>query len=208
MFEDGLREEHTAYYYAFSIMFISLICITICGLSGVDESKITDTFTMYYLLISTANAVMCVVIGSPMIRFIVTFLMTFVLPLIRLMGGKTTLIGGDVACVVVIAVNFFFLLDCIARWRENTVDEVMKKLNGSDPYFANIKTKILKRCGDNTLEWGVENLSIVKLFKLARKGRILDKEDKKEKEKEERMRTNYEEKNENRKRRFLNMIDI
>ena len=185
--------------------FISLICGILYAVTTDNyDLEALDTFTMYCVSISMINGLLSLAIISPMIRFVVTFFMTFVLPFTHLMSEKTTLVGADFISVFVIAANLFFLFCCIDEWRKNLVDEVMKKLNGFDPYFIRVREKILKRCGDNDLEWGVENLSTMKLFKLARKARILDKED----AEEERRRIKYEEKDERRKIRFLNMMDI
>lgn len=85
-----------------------------------------------------------------------------------------------------------------------TVDEVMKALNGLDSYFIRIRGEIFKRSGYTDLRWGVENLSTTKLFKLVYKAYRLDKEDAAEKRK----RIKYEKKNEHNKKRFLNTIDI
>ena len=65
------------------------------------------------------------------------------------------------------------------RLARGTVDEVMKALNGFDPYpyFIRTRSEIFKRSGYTDPKWGVENLSAIKLFKLACKARILDKED-------------------------------
>lgn len=186
-------------------VLISLFCgITYAVTTGNYSLKALDAFTTYCVFVSMVNGLLSLVLVSPMTRFVVTFFMTLVLPFIHLMSEKTTLVGADFISVFVIAANLFFLLCCIDEWRKNLVDEVIKKLNGFDPYFTRIRDKILKRCGDNDLEWGVENLSINKLFKLAHKARILDEED----TAEERRRIKYEEKDERRKIRFLNMMDI
>lgn len=195
---------------AIIIAVISAICGIACVFATYTDkiNSINDVFALYYISLSAINMIFCFILYYPTLKFVATVFSAFILPLLHLMGEKTTLTGVDVLCIPFIAANLFFLLCCIAQWHEETVDEVMKKLNGSDPYFANIKSEILKRCGDNTLEWGVENLSATKLFKLAHKGRILDEEEKKEKEKEEHMRVNYEKRSENRKIRFLNTVDI
>lgn len=184
---------------------ISVFCgITFAVATDNYSLKALDTFTMYCVFMSMVNGLLGLAIINPIIRFVVTFFLTFVLPFIHLMGEKTTLVGADFISVFVIAANLFFLFCCIDEWRKNLVDEVMKKLNGFDPYFIRIRSEIFKRSGYNDLKWGVENLSINKLFKLARKARILDKED----AAEERRREAYEEKDERRKIRFLNMMDI
>lgn len=186
-------------------VLISLFCGIIYAATTNNYSlKALDTFTTYCVFVSMINGLLSLAIISPMIRFVVTFFITFILPFIHLMSEKTTLVGADFISVFVIAANLFFLFCCIDEWHKNLVDEVMKKLNGFDPYFIRIRDKILKRCGDNDLEWGVENLSTMKLFKLAHKARILDEED----TAEERRRAAYEEKDERRKIRFLNMIDV
>lgn len=185
--------------------FISLICGILYAVTTDNYSlKALDTFTAYCVFISMANGLLSLAIISPMIRFVVTFFMTFVLPFIHLMSEKTILVGADFISVFVIAANLFFLFCCIDEWRKNLVDEVMKKLNGFDPYFISIRSEIFKRSGYTDLKWGVENLSAIKLFKLARKARILDKED----AAEERRHMVDEEKSERRKIRFLNTIKI
>lgn len=213
MYGDYANENRAGYYYAITMMFITIGCVMVSELTrianGANDLHILDNFTMYYIIISTSNAIMCIPIGShPRVKAAITAFMTLIVPLIHLMSEKTKLIGEDVACLIVIAVNFFFFLYCIDEWYDNTVDEVMKKLNGSDLYFVKIRGEILKRCEDDDLYWGVRNLSIIKLFKLARKGLILDKEEKKEKEKEERRRMSEEKDDENRKISFLNTIDL
>lgn len=186
-------------------VFISLICGILYAVTTDNYSlKALDTFTMYCVFISMVNGLLSLAIISPIIRYVVTIFMTFVLPFIHLMSEKTTVVGADFISIFVIAVNLFFLFCCIDEWRKNLVDEVMKKLNGFDPYFIRIRSEIFKRSGYNDLKWGVENLSINKLFKLARKARTLDREE----AAEQRRRLKYEEKGERRKRRFLNMIDV
>lgn len=184
---------------------ISVFCgITFAVATDNYSLKALDTFTMYCVFISMVNGLLSLAIISPMIRFVVTFFLTFILPFIHLMSEKTTLVGADFISVFVIATNLFFLFCCIDEWRKNLVDEVMKKLNGFDPYFMRIRNEIFKRSGYTDIKWGVENLSTIKLFKLRYKAYRLDKED----AEEERRRIKYEEKGERRKIRFLNMIDI
>lgn len=189
---------------------ISAFCSVACiFMVGVDNLKsINDSYTIYYIMLSLLNGMLCLPPFCPTFKFIATVFITFLIPLIHLFNEKTTLMGADVLCLPVIAANLFILLCCIAQWCEETVDEVMKKLNGSDPYFIRIRDKILKRCGDNDLRWGVENLSIGKLLKLKSRARILDEEEKIEKYKEERERMAYKEKSERRKINFLNRVDI
>ena len=184
---------------------ISVFCgITFAVATDNYSLKALDTFTMYCVFISMVNGLLSLAIISPMIRFVVTFFLTFILPFIHLMSEKTTLVGADFISVFVIAANLFFLFCCIDEWRKNLVDEVMKKLNGFDPYFMRIRNEIFKRSGYTDIKWGVENLSTIKLFKLKYKAYRLDKED----AEEERRRIKYEEKGKKRKIRFLNMMDI
>lgn len=204
MYNEYSNNDFRVLVTVFTVL-ISLFCGIIYAVTTNNYSlKALDTFTTYCVLVSMINGLLSLAIISPMIRFVVTFFITFILPFIHLMSEKTTLVGADFISVFVIASNLFFLLCCIDEWRKNLVDEVMKKLNGFDPYFIRIRGEILKRCGHNDLKWGVENLSTTKLFKLAHKARILDEED----AEEERRRAAYEEKDERRKIRFLNMIDI
>lgn len=189
-------------------IFTALISV-FCGIlyavtTDNDGLEAFDTFTMYCVFMSMANGLLGLAIIYPMIRFVVTFFLTFVLQFIHLMSEKTTLVGADFISVFVIAANLFVLFCCTTQWREETVDEIMRKLNGFDPYFMRIRNEIFKRSGYTDLRWGVENLSTIKLFKLRYKAYRLDKED----AAEERRRIKYEEKDERRKIRFLNMIDI
>ena len=130
MYDDYANENRAEYYYALTMMFIALSCLMLLGLTrsvnDVNDSHIPDNFMIYYILISTVNAIICLitsflrikVINSLRIKVIVTVLMTVILPLVHLMDEKTTLIGGDVMCIFIVAINLFFIRWFIDDWRE------------------------------------------------------------------------------------------
>ena len=127
MYDDYANENRAEYYYAITMMFIMICCIMALGLTriangvddGVDDLHILDNFTMYYIIISTSNAIMCIPIGSyPRVKATITAFMTLIVPLIHLMSEKTNLIGGDVMCVFIVIINSFFIRWFIDDWRE------------------------------------------------------------------------------------------
>ena len=130
MYSDYSNENRGAYYYAITMMFIALSCLMLLGLTrsvnDVNDSHIPDNFMIYYILISTVNAIICLITGflrikvinSLRIKVIVTVLMTVILPLVHLMDEKTTLIAGDVRCVFLVVINLFFVCWFIDDWRE------------------------------------------------------------------------------------------
>lgn len=123
MYDDYANENRAEYYYAITMMFIMTTCLMVSGLTrianGLDDLRILDNFTMYYIIISTSNAMMCIPIGSyPRVKAAITAFMTLIVPLIHLMSEKTKLIGEDVMCVFIVAINLFFIRWFIDDWRE------------------------------------------------------------------------------------------
>ena len=123
MYGDYANENRAGYYYAITMMFITIGCVMVSELTrianGLDDLRILDNFTMYYIIISTSNAIMCIPIGSyPRVKVAITAFMTLIVPLIHLMSEKTKLIGGDVMCIFIVIINLFFIRWFIDDWRE------------------------------------------------------------------------------------------
>ena len=193
-------------------------------------------FITYITVAAFANMVICIgmkgFMGTSGIRVVVTFLTTIVVPLISfafenspLVEAYTNLLNSpapnELASLSILTYPFLYIANLVffkvyvMDWREDSVNDIMEKLNGSDPYFARARNEILKKCGYNTLDWGVKNLSIRKFLKLAFKSFMLDIKTAKRAiaykillKREQRMRINEEKADLRRKKRFLDTAEI
>lgn len=111
--------------------------------------------------------------------------------------------------------NLVIFKESIDDWREDTLNDIIEKLNGSDPYFMRARIEILKKCGNNTLDWGIKNLSTRKYLKLAFKSFILDLKTARKTvaykislRREQRKLINAEKADLKRKKRFLDTAEI
>jgi len=193
-------------------------------------------FITYITIAAFANMVICIgmkgFMGTSGIRIVVTFLTTIVVPLISFAFENSPLVeayanltksppSNSLASLSIIAYPFLYIINLILfktfikDWREDTVEDIIEKFNGSDPYFRKARAEILKKCGYNTLDWGLKNLSTRKFLKLAFKSFIMDVKTAKNAiaykirlKREQRMRINEEKADLRRKKRFLNTAEI
>ena len=169
--------------------------------------------------------------GASGIRTVVTFLATIATPIISLAFENNPLIeaytdlskvgGIEIMLAFMIFYPFLYIWNLaifkasIDNWREDTLNDIIEKLNGSDPYFMRVRSEILKKCGNNTLDWGIKNLSTRKYLKLAFKSFILDLKTAREivaykifLKREQRKLINAEKADLRRKKRFLDTAEI
>lgn len=195
----------------------------------------TFYFMMYAFVVAFINFVFyiftCDSKGSAGIRTVSTFFGTVITPIISFAFENNPLIeaytdltklnGREMMLAFIIFYPFLYICNLgifkisIGDWREEFFDDIIKKLNGSDPYFMRVRNEILKKCGNNTLDWGIKNLSTRKCLKLAFKSFILDLKTLKETvayqsflRRERRKLINAEKTDLKRKKRFLDTADI
>lgn len=79
---------------------------------------------------------------------------------------ETTLIGGLTITGVLVFISTFIVTP-IQNFIHKLIEDFLKRVTrGNDEFYADLRLKISEKCGNNSITWGLRNLSKLKLFKL------------------------------------------
>lgn len=111
---------------------------------------------------------------------------------------------------------FAFIVTPIQNLINKTIENFIKRVTyGREKFYVDLRLKILEKCGDNSISWGLKNLSKPKLFKLMLASWKIEREKKKriaKKQAEEAIERGkldkFQKRDLKRKIRFLNTIEV
>jgi len=75
-------------------------------------------------------------------------------------------VGGFMLTGAIVFI-FAFIVTPIQNLINKTIENFIKRVTyGREKFYVDLRLKILEKCGDNSISWGLKNLSKPKLFKL------------------------------------------
>ena len=127
---------------------------------------------------------------------------------------EATLIGGLTITGVLVFISAFIVTP-IQNFIHKLIEDFIKRVTrGNDEFYADLRLKISEKCGNNSITWGLKNLSKPKLFKLMLGSWKIERENKKKIAKkraqeaiERRKLDKHQKQDLKRKIRFLNTIE-
>ena len=124
-------------------------------------------------------------------------------------------VGGFMLTGAIVFI-FAFIITPIQNLINKTIENFIKRVTyGREKFYVDLRLKILEKCGDNSITWGLKNLSKPKLFKLMlgswkiereKKKRIVKKQAKDDIERKK--LDEFQKRDFKRKIRFLNTIEV
>ena len=128
---------------------------------------------------------------------------------------EATLIGGLTITGVLVFISAFIVTP-IQNFIHKLIEDFIKRVTrGNDEFYADLRLKISEKCGNNSITWGLKNLSKQKLFKLMIASWKIEREKKKriaKKQAEEtsrrRNQDKFQKRDFKRKIRFLNTVEV
>lgn len=124
-------------------------------------------------------------------------------------------IGGLMLTGAIVFI-FAFIVTPIQNFIDEAIEDFIKRATyGNDKFYVDLRRKISEKCGNNSITWGLKNLSKLKLFKLMLASRKIEREKKKriaKKQAEEAIErgklNKFQKLDLKRKIRFLNTIEV
>lgn len=128
---------------------------------------------------------------------------------------ETTAIGGFTLTGIIVFISAFIVTP-IQNFIHKLIEDFIKRVTrGNDEFYADLRLKISEKCGNNSITWGLKNLSKPKLFKLMLASWKIEREKKKrivKKQAEEAIERGkldkFQKRDLKRKIRFLNTIEV
>ena len=128
---------------------------------------------------------------------------------------EATIIKG-VMITGAIEVILLVIVTPIQNFVNKSIEDFIKRVTrGNDEFYADLRRKISEKCGNNSITWGLRNLSKPKLFRLMLASWKIERDKKKriaKKQAEEtsrrRNQDKYQKQDFKRKIRFLNTVEV
>lgn len=124
-------------------------------------------------------------------------------------------VGGFMLTGAIVFI-FAFIITPIQNFVNKSIEYFIKRAtHGNEKFYVDLRRKISEKCGNNSITWGLRNLSKLKLFKLMLGSWKIEREKKKwiaKKEAEEAIERGkldkFQKRDLKRKIRFLNTIEV
>ena len=128
---------------------------------------------------------------------------------------ETTAIGGFTLTGIIAFISAFIVTPIQNFVNKSIEDFIKRATHGNEKFYVDLRRKISEKCGNNSITWGLRNLSKPKLFRLMLASWKIEQEKKKriaKKQAEEAIErgklNKFQKRDFKRKIRFLNTIEV